>query len=201
MKSHVSKEIAAVSLGVSLRTIENMIQRGELSVIRCLGSVRIPGSELERLGKSTVLALRREVPVEVMPQGALPEALFETLIERKLAQMATKAANSVLEPFFQSKAVSDEIRRGQTLAEQAKWKLCYAKWGCLICETRSVPHVACGMCRACYARTQSRIKQVVQQAEAAFRKRAPMLIHDLTEDAKAALHSPAEDTEYPEREP
>lgn len=187
MKSHMSKLEAAVMLGVSIRTIDAMVKRDELPVIWCMGRPRIPRSAVEKLGKSTALAVRREVPVEIVPPDPMPEVLFDILIERKLAKMATSAANSLLEPFFQSKAVTDEIRRGQTLAEQAKWKLFYAKWGCLICETRAVPHASCGMCQKCYARTQGRIKLVIQQAEDAFRKRAPMLIHDLTEEAEAAL--------------
>lgn len=197
MKSHVSKLEAAVMLGVCVKTIDNMVRRDELPVIWCMGRPRIPTRAVEQLGKSTTLALRREAPpVEIVAPDPVPEVLFDVLIERKLAKMATKAANSALEPFFQTKAVSDEIRRGQTLAEQAKWKLFYAKWGCLICETKAVPHDSCGMCQKCYARTQSRLKQVVQQAEAAFRKRAPMLIHDLTEEAQAALQPPIkEETE------
>lgn len=189
MKKHVSKMEAARLLGVSLRTVDNMIHRGELPVIQRLGHPRIPRRALERLGKSTALADRRVEPAEpteviAPPQ---PEVLFDVLIERKLAKMAKESVNTILEPFFQSKTVSDEMRRRQTIAERARWGLYFQKFGCLTCETKTAPHIGCGMCAKCYQRTVGRLRVVVEQAESAVRKRGALIFHDLTEEAQSAL--------------
>lgn len=196
MKAHLSKLEAAVMLGVSLRTIDAMVKREELPVIWCMGRPRIPTRAVEQLGKSTTLAIRRP-PVEVIqpPQDELPEVLFDTVLERKLSQMAARSANSIFEPFFQSKSVADEIRRSQPAWERAKHKLVYAKWGCQKCETKSVPHAALGLCHKCYTRWKSRLEMVVKQAEEVFRKRSPMMLHDLTEEAQAALRNEPSDHE------
>lgn len=188
MKSpHVSKLEAAQILGVSLRTIDNMVQRGELPVIRCLGTPRIPRRALERLGKSTALAIRRVEPAEVLTETPQPELLLDVLIEQKLAKMAKSSSDAIMEPFFRPKAASDEIKRRQTLPEQSKWKLYYEKFGCLICETRATPHESHGMCRNCYRRTHGRLKVLIGQAEDAIRKRGALIVHDLTAEAQAAL--------------
>lgn len=106
-----------------------------------------------------------------------------------------ESVNTILEPFFQSKAVSDEMRRRQTLAERAKHRLAYEKWGCIDCKTKAAPHQASGMCRNCYQRWADRYKIVVEQAESAIRKRSPMMFHDLTAEAQAALEPPETESE------
>ncbi len=125
-------------------------------------------------------------PAEVLrPVPALnPEAWIERIVEKKMSEIAEKRpASAIFEPFFRSRAITTEIKRRQTIAEQRKWSLYYEKYGCLLCETTDRPHTALGMCCECYGRTKDRLSRLLKEAEA---ERRPRKTAKNTETADAA---------------
>jgi hypothetical protein len=70
----------------------------------------------------------------------------------------------VFEPFFQTQAIANEIRKHQTALEVGKWTYFYDEWGCLVCSTANRWHQSVGMCARCYMRTTARLKECLRCA-------------------------------------
>jgi hypothetical protein len=92
--------------------------------------------------------------IRVSPQMDL-EAL-DLLIQKRVAE-ASASQGAILEPWFQSPAVSAEIRRHQSIFQQRKWALYYGKWGCIVCGTKERPHSSRGFCARCQANVVNRL--------------------------------------------
>lgn len=88
---------------------------------------------------------------------------LERLVQQKVAEVLANREDFSLRPFFDTKRVSDELRRLQTMPERRKWAGYFARHGCLICETKRVPHNSCGMCFNCCLRTAARLRWVIAQ--------------------------------------
>lgn len=79
------------------------------------------------------------------------------------AELLPPAPEADLEPWFQSREVTLEIKRRQTVTEQRKWSSYYFDWGCLVCGTKEKPHFALGFCQGCYARTKQRLAASIRK--------------------------------------
>jgi hypothetical protein len=94
--------------------------------------------------------------------------MVEQLVDQKVAE-ATQGSNALLQPWFQSRDVANEIKRRQTVTEQAKWTNYFADWGCIICGLcgpTAAAHESSGMCNRCRRKTYQRLR-------ATLRKHAP----------------------------
>lgn len=112
------------------------------------------------------------------------DALERLVIERVNAILADRE-DLILQPFFSTKKVADELRRLQTVPETRKWAFYFARWGCLICGTKRTIHCASGMCQSCKVRTTHRLKKILSEA---VRDRVrPRFTGDLETIAKRAL--------------
>jgi hypothetical protein len=103
------------------------------------------------------------VPAEIVPSNAEE---FQMAIARLVEQKVNEALNgqhSVFQPWFQPKAVYEEIQKKQTIAESQKFVRYYEMWGCLICETQKQTHRGLGMCQKCYMRTDGRLRSIVRR--------------------------------------
>ena len=132
--------------------------------------------------KSKAIVVRPEVLTPV------PEDRLAQLVEAKLAEIMEKTSNdAIFAPFFHTQAISNEIKRRQTVPEQMKWSLYYAKWGCLLCGTKDARHEAVGMCRDCHRRIMWRLRDILRQAQNEQEARGVPVIRDLVEEARNAI--------------
>lgn len=127
------------------------------------------------------------VPVDPRREQAqaLKQALGQ-LIEEKVAE-AMGGKDAIFHPFFQTKRLTTEIRRQQSVAEQAKFSHYYERWGCLAgcgATRETATHAGLGMCHACYRRIASRLKELVREHTP---KEEPSFI-DAVELARASLN-------------
>ena len=135
--------------------------------------------------KSKALVIRSEVVEVLSGQVAGRDSALERMIEQKLAEMMGKGQDAIFQPFFQSKAIADAIRKLETVPQQRKWHIYFAEWGCLICGRQDRRYAGLGMCNACYRRTLSRLQDILRRAEAERPEQAPA--RDLQDVARASL--------------
>jgi len=124
------------------------------------------------------------------PEPRTPESeasLLERLVHKKVAEIMGNREDLLLRPFFDTKRVSDEIRRIQTIPERLKWAVYIERHGCLVCGTKSASNARCGMCSTCYQRTGNRLRRIVAEGmRFGLRER---FTGDLEALAKKALRS------------
>ncbi|HVA16445.1 MAG TPA: hypothetical protein VMV59_01900 [Candidatus Dormibacteraeota bacterium] len=121
------------------------------------------------------------------PRTSESEAsLLERLVHKKVAEIMGNREDLLLRPFFDTKRVSDEIRRIQTVPERLKWAVYFERWGCLACGAKNA-NARCGMCENCYQRTMARLRRIV--AESMRSGMQERFTGDLEALAKKALRS------------
>jgi hypothetical protein len=140
--------------------------------------------------------MTRKSKPEVLPPtrlAVIPDvrAMLDKLVEEKIAEIMSKDAPDLFQPYFQSKRVASEIRRNQTVTEQNRWSAYFDKWGCDVCGTKKRQHNAIGRCEECYRRTAQRLAALRRSAGAkgaipAFLDRQG----DLAREALRALSPP-----------
>ena len=111
----------------------------------------------------------KDVKIELLPsrdsvlRAGIDEKTLTLLVKEKVAEIMADREAIVFEPFFRSRQIAYEIKRLQTMPEREKWSVYFARYGCLICETRERIHVGNGMCNSCYSRTFNSLKQIVSE--------------------------------------
>jgi hypothetical protein len=150
--------------------------------------------------KSKALAIRSQA-VEVLPAspGRGRDPALERMIEQKIAEMMDDSQDGIFQPFFQSKAIEQEIRKLQTVPQKRKWHYYFEDWGCLICESKDRRPKSLGMCATCFDRVRQRLAASLRRAEAERPEQAPL--RDLQDVAREALRPtqkalPAETRSY-----
>jgi hypothetical protein len=98
--------------------------------------------------------------IRVSPQVDL--ATLDALIQKRVAE-AQASQGAILEPWFQSPAVAAAIRRHQSVFQQRKWSLYYAKHGCIGCGTKERPHSARGFCARCQQNVVDRLLAIEKE--------------------------------------
>jgi hypothetical protein len=124
--------------------------------------------------------------------------VLERLVVEKVNAILANREDVILQPFFNSKKVTEELRRQQTVPETRKWAFYFAKWGCLICGEKRTAHAGTGMCGRCKCRTQVRLRAIL--AEETREHVQPQFANSLEAIAKKALLKalPEEETETEE---
>jgi hypothetical protein len=119
------------------------------------------------------------------PAAINMQAMLNKLIERKVAEaMATDSSS--LQPFMQTKRVSDEIRRNQDVIQIHKFSLYLAKYGCHVCGRKDDGHAGLAMCPRCHGRMVARMRIVLREAYAE-RPKDEMQAIDLESIAREAI--------------
>jgi hypothetical protein len=107
------------------------------------------------------------VPAEIVPSNlAQFRGAVGRLVEQKVAE-ALKGGDSIFQPWFQTKTITDEIRKHQTVTEKDKWSYYFEKWGCVLCRTKKRAHYGLGLCYRCRCRTYSRLAAILREVEKA----------------------------------
>jgi hypothetical protein len=57
------------------------------------------------------------------------EPEFRLAVEQKVSQAMSNHDSALLEPWFQSQEIENEIKRRQTVTEQRKWTYYFEDWG------------------------------------------------------------------------
>jgi hypothetical protein len=137
------------------------------------------------------------VPAEIVPSNA---DQFQKAITRLVEQKVTEALSgkdSVFQPWFNSQAVTAEIRKRQTVAEQQKFSRYFEEYGCMVCGTRNRQHRGLGMCQKCHDTIRNRLYALVRQHtqpqeafQTGFRDTVRLAREALTETSKV-LPAPA----------
>jgi hypothetical protein len=137
--------------------------------------------------KSELVRVRAEVlPMKKpMTPGEEAEKMLEELIQRKIAE-AMASDSSILQPFMQTRAVSNAIRKVQNVIENNKFALYFADWGCLVCGDKDSAHASLAMCPRCHGRTLNRMQITLRKANAERPDDGGQIL-DLVETAQTAL--------------
>jgi hypothetical protein len=108
-----------------------------------------------------------EPQIDILPSPGeiarmpVERAELDRLVQQKVAEILSARDQFVFEPFFRSRQIAYELKRLQTVPEQRKWTVYFARFGCLLCETQQRNHTGNGMCNRCYANTFQRLKQIL----------------------------------------
>lgn len=113
---------------------------------------------------------RPKTNVELLPEA--PQAalsvteMIAKIVEQKVAEALGNDSTAIFQPFMQSRQVSSEIRKNQTVPEQEKWSYYFEEWGCLVCGEKDPGHESLGMCKKCLERTRHRMIAALRRAHA-----------------------------------
>jgi hypothetical protein len=99
----------------------------------------------------------------VRASTGVDEAELHLLVQAKVAEIMAERDAVVFEPFFRSRQVAYELKRLQTVPEQRKFSIAFARYGCMICETRERIHAGNGLCTKCRALWFGRFLQIIAE--------------------------------------
>jgi hypothetical protein len=118
-------------------------------------------------------ATKKKMGVEILPasQAALApnapaanvRALMDSMVRESMEQIMAEPGASRLQPDFQSREVSDELRRQQAVFERGKWGLYFKKWGCRRCGRKKVNHASSGHGGRCCSLLGGRLAQIKRE--------------------------------------
>ena len=111
--------------------------------------------------------------------------LLERLVHERVDEILATRQDLLMRPFFDSKRVSDELRKLQTMVERRKWPEYFKRHGCLICKAKKVPHLQVGMCLKCHTRTRRRLEAIIAEDER--NQEAAKFANTLESTARSAL--------------
>jgi hypothetical protein len=133
------------------------------------------------------LTVRAEVLPMKIPTAPIDaaEAMLEKIVQRKVAEMMA-TDSSILQPFMQTRRITNEIRKNQNVIETLKWGYYVQDWGCLVCGRKDAGHHSLGMCGQCHGRVASRMQSTIRKATA-NRPADDGQAQDLEEMAQGAL--------------
>ncbi len=119
------------------------------------------------------------LPSEVQPVAlSLAEAKLQAVVQQQLAEALAQKDGILIEPFFRTRRVAEEIRRLQTVPERKKWAAYYERWNCLRCGTNSRPHTSHGMCSRCTVQIVQRLKEIVRELRGEKEHPVPRVCED-----------------------
>jgi hypothetical protein len=108
-----------------------------------------PGVEM--LFSSTATAMRTDDPA------------FRDEVRKQVAEIMAGRDALAFEPFFRSRQVAYELKRLQTVPEQTKFSIGFARYGCMICGTKEKIHAGNNMCPTCRALWFRRYVQIIAE--------------------------------------
>lgn len=104
--------------------------------------------------------------VALLPAQKQTDAeILDRLVRERVDEILASRTDLLMRPFFDSKRVSDELRRLQTMPERRKWGRYFDRHGCMICETKQHSHRGLGMCSNCYVRIFLRLMAILAEDE------------------------------------
>jgi hypothetical protein len=105
-------------------------------------------------------------------QTQVDRATVEEMVARQVAEMLTKSATAIFEPFFRNRQVAYALRRLQSIPEQRVHAVRYEQGGCMVCKRSDTPHGGLGMCTRCYCRefqVRTRIlRKLIEESDSGY---------------------------------
>jgi len=141
---------------------------------------------MPRKGNETAIVRAELLP----PAHTLTESAFKQLVaqavEQKVAEALSHGSEATFQPWFQPNAVTQEIKRRQTVTEQRKWSYYFQDYGCIVCRTKKAQYGSLGFCSTCLARVRHRLVDCMRKRDAASNK-GDMTFMDTVRLARQAL--------------
>jgi hypothetical protein len=113
------------------------------------------------------------------------EAMLNKIVQQKVAELLA-ADSSILQPFMQTRRVSNELRKNQNVIEMLKFRYYMDDWGCHVCGDKNAAHAGLAMCPRCHGLMVSRMMATIRKATA-NRPADDGQAQDLEEMAQGAL--------------
>jgi hypothetical protein len=88
---------------------------------------------------------------------------FRDEVRKQVAEIMAERDALAFEPFFRSRQVAYELKRLQTVPEQTKFSVGFARYGCMICGTKEKIHAGNNMCPTCRALWFRRYVQIIAE--------------------------------------
>jgi hypothetical protein len=108
-----------------------------------------PGVEM--LFSSTATAPRTDDPA------------FRDEVRKQVAEVMAGRDGLAFEPFFRSRQVAYELKRLQSVPEQTKFSVGFARYGCICCGTKEKIHAGNNMCPTCRSLWFRRYVQIIAE--------------------------------------
>jgi hypothetical protein len=100
-------------------------------------------------------------PSAITPHANDPE--FREEVRKQVAEVMAERDALAFEPFFRARQVAYELKRLQTVPEQTKFSVGFARYGCMICGTKDKIHAGNNMCPTCRALWFRRYVQIIAE--------------------------------------
>lgn len=88
---------------------------------------------------------------------------FRDEVRKQVAEVMAERDALAFEPFFRARQVAYELKRMQTVPEQKKFSIGFARFGCLRCDTKEAIHAGNGLCPTCRALWFRRYTQIIAE--------------------------------------
>jgi len=95
------------------------------------------------------------------------QAAIDRMVRERVDAILAEHGAALLEPDLQSREVSYEIQRRQTVFERRRWSLYFEEWGCRRCDRKTVSHAGGGYCGRCYTLIFERLVRIKREFDAA----------------------------------
>jgi hypothetical protein len=110
------------------------------------------------------------------------------LVQQQVKEAIAQQDDFLFEPFLRDSPTAKAIRRLQTVDEHKKWPVCFARHGCIVCDTRKRRYASDGMCATCCRRTYERLRAVLCELNKSHGQAPPATV-DLKQLAIEAFRS------------
>jgi hypothetical protein len=110
------------------------------------------------------------------------------LVQQQLKEAIAQQDDFLFEPFLRDSQTAKEIRRLQSVDEYQKWQVYFARFGCVVCDTRKRRYASDGMCCTCCRRTYERLKAILRELNKSHGQ-APPASADLEQVAAGVFQS------------
>jgi len=117
------------------------------------------------------------------------DMLLDKLVMQRVAEIFAKREEFILEPWFRTRRVAQEIRKLQTVQERNAKAIYFERHGCISCHTQDRPHYSSGICTVCYHHILAELNAIVRESTAEHEKQ-PYVARDLGDLAEKCLKPP-----------
>ena len=125
-------------------------------------------------------------------RGASPQNLekfLDKIVMQRVAEIFTKREDFILEPWFRTRQVAQEIRKLQTVQERNAKATYFEIYGCISCHTQERPHYSNGICTRCHPLILQRLTAIAREATAEHEQQR-YVARDLGKLAEECLETP-----------
>ena len=130
---------------------------------------------MKRKQVATAEIVTPELVIAEAARGTHPQDLdkfLDKLVMQRVAEIFAKREEFILEPWFRTRRVAQEIRRLQTVQERNAKAIFFERHGCISCHTQDRPHSSSGMCVRCHSTITARLNAIARELTAEHEKQS-----------------------------